>query len=69
MTYRAPVLIVTGRQDSSTGFRDAWRLLDHYPHATFAVLDRAGHNGHIEQPAIFGALILEWLDRVEALQS
>ncbi len=65
VTYRAPVLIFTGRQDSSTGFRDAWPLLGHYPHATFAVLDRAGHNGHIEQPALFHALVEEWLDRVE----
>ena len=65
-TYDAPVLVFTGRQDSSTGYRDAWPLLDHYPHATFAVLDRAGHNGHIEQPALFDALVEEWLDRVES---
>lgn len=67
-TYDAPVLVFTGRQDSSTGYRDAWPLLDHYPHATFAVLDRAGHHGHIEQPAIFDALVHEWLDRVEGLK-
>lgn len=65
MTYHAPVLIFTGRQDSSTGFRDAWPLLKSYPHATFSVLDRAGHNGHIEQPAVFHALVEEWLERVE----
>ena len=64
-TYDAPVLIFTGRQDSSTGFRDAWPLLGHYPHATFAVSDRAGHNGHIEQAAVFDTLLEEWLDRVE----
>lgn len=63
--YVGPVLVFTGRQDSSTGYRDAWPLLDHYPHATFAVLDRAGHNGHIEQSVLFNALIEEWLDRVE----
>jgi pimeloyl-ACP methyl ester carboxylesterase len=63
--HDAPVLIFTGRQDSSTGFRDAWPLLGHYPHATFAVLDRAGHNGHIEQAAVFDTLVEEWLDRVE----
>lgn len=64
-TYPAPVLVFTGRQDSSTGFRDAWPLLEAYPHATFAVLDRAGHQGQIEQPGLFGALVEEWLDRVE----
>ena len=60
-----PVLVFAGRQDSSTGYRDAWPLLDHYPHATFAVLDRAGHSGHIEQRAVFDVLVGEWLDRVE----
>lgn len=64
-TYDGPVLVFTGRQDSTTGYRDAWPLLDHYPHATFAVLDRAGHNGHIEQRGLFDALVGEWLDRVE----
>ena len=64
-TYDAPVQVFTGRQDSSTGYRDAWPLLEHYPRATFAVLDRAGHNGHIEQPVLFEALVHEWLDRVE----
>jgi pimeloyl-ACP methyl ester carboxylesterase len=64
-TYDAPVVLLTGRQDASTGYRDAWPLLDHYPRATFAVLDRAGHNAQIEQPALFEALVTEWLDRVE----
>ena len=64
-TYDGPVMIFTGRQDSSTGYRDAWPLLEHYPHATLAVLDGAGHNGHIEQPGLFNALVEEWLDRVE----
>jgi pimeloyl-ACP methyl ester carboxylesterase len=58
-------MIFTGRQDSSTGYRDAWPLLEHYPHATLAVLDGAGHNGHIEQAGLFNALVEEWLDRVE----
>jgi pimeloyl-ACP methyl ester carboxylesterase len=63
--YPGPVLFFLGRQDSSTGYRDAWRILGHYPRATFAVLDRAGHNAQIEQPALFAALVHEWLDRVE----
>jgi pimeloyl-ACP methyl ester carboxylesterase len=63
--YAGPTLVLTGRQDSSTGYRDAWPLLEHYPRATFAVLDRAGHNAHIEQPVLFRALVDEWLDRVE----
>jgi pimeloyl-ACP methyl ester carboxylesterase len=64
--YPGPSLFLLGRQDSVTGYRDAGRLLEHYPHATFAVLDRAGHGAHIEQPALFTALVTDWLDRVTA---
>ena len=63
--YEQPTLFLLGRQDSSTGYADAWRILEHYPRATFAVLDRAGQNLQIEQPALFEALVDEWLDRVE----
>lgn len=63
--YEVPVLFVLGRQDSDTCYRDAWGILEHYPRATYAVLDRAGHNLQIEQPVLFEALVSEWLDRVE----
>ena len=63
--FDKPVLILVGRQDSTTGYRDAWDLVERYPRATFAVLDRAGHALDIEQPGLFGALAGEWLDRVE----
>jgi pimeloyl-ACP methyl ester carboxylesterase len=63
--YDKPVLIVTGRQDDRTGYRDAWTILEHYPRASFVVLDRAGHNLQIEQSRLFTALVHEWLDRVE----
>jgi pimeloyl-ACP methyl ester carboxylesterase len=55
---------VTGRQDSAVGYLGAWELLDHYPRATFAVLDRAGHALPHEQPELLRALVSEWLDRV-----
>jgi pimeloyl-ACP methyl ester carboxylesterase len=63
--FGVPTLIVTARQDHLCGYRDAWDLLDHYPRATFAVLDRAGHFVNIEQDALCQALMREWLDRVE----
>jgi pimeloyl-ACP methyl ester carboxylesterase len=63
--FGMPTLIVTARQDHLCGYRDAWDLLDHYPRATFAVLDRAGHFVNIEQDALCQALMREWLDRVE----
>jgi pimeloyl-ACP methyl ester carboxylesterase len=62
--FHRPALILTGRQDSSVGYADAWRLVDRYPRATFAVLDRAGHALLHEQRPLLGALIEEWLDRV-----
>lgn len=61
----APTLIVTGRQDSVIGYRDAWGILESYPRGTFAVLDRAGHFLGVEQEDLFHALAGEWLDRVE----
>ena len=63
--YKGPVLIMTGRQDTSVGYRDAWNALENYPRATLTVLDSAGHNLQIEQPAVFDALVMEWLERVQ----
>jgi pimeloyl-ACP methyl ester carboxylesterase len=62
--YQRPTLIVTGRQDSAVGYADQYALLPHYPRASYVVLDRAGHNLQFEQPALFEALLSEWLDRV-----
>ena len=61
----APTLIVTGRQDSVIGSRDAWEILENYPRGTFAVLDRSGHFMGVEQEDLFHALAGEWLDRVK----
>lgn len=64
-TFGRPVLVVVGRQDSYVGYRRQWELLARYPRASFAVLDRAGHNLQAEQPEVFAALLREWLERVE----
>ena len=63
--FPAPALIITGRQDSLCGYQDAWDLLDNFPRATFAVLERAGHGLSVEQQNLFRTLVAEWLDRVE----
>jgi pimeloyl-ACP methyl ester carboxylesterase len=63
--FGGPALILTARQDHICGYRDTWDLLDNYPRATFAVLDRAGHFVNIEQNGLCHALMREWLDRVE----
>ncbi|WP_109507886.1 alpha/beta fold hydrolase [Nocardioides speluncae] len=63
--FEGPSLMIAGRQDHITGYADQWALVDTYPRMTYAVLDRAGHNVHIEQDVLFAALVHEWLDRVE----
>ena len=60
-----PTLMLLGRQDSSVGYKDAWSILDNYPRATFAVMDRAGHNLQLEQVETFNCLVDEWISRVE----
>jgi len=62
--FEKPTLILVGRQDAMVGYRDAWGILENYPRATYAVLDRAGHNLQIEQESLFNALVGEWIDRV-----
>ena len=63
--FTGPSLIVCGRQDSVVGWRDALRLPDRFPRATFAVLDTAGHNLEGERPDLLRELVDDWLDRVE----
>ena len=63
--YHGPTLVIAGRQDHVVGYRDAWNFLENYPRATFAVLDRAGHNLQFEQEKLFASLVNEWLNRVE----
>jgi pimeloyl-ACP methyl ester carboxylesterase len=67
--FEKPTLILTGRQDTHVGYRDGWGILEKYPRATFAVLDRAGHALGVEQEGLLHALIHEWLDHVEAAQA
>jgi pimeloyl-ACP methyl ester carboxylesterase len=62
--YPHPTLILLGRQDATAGFTSQWQLLAHYPRATLAALDRAGHALLHEQPELAHRLIEEWLFRV-----
>ena len=67
--FGEPALFLLGRQDHVVGYRDAWKILEHFPRATYAVLDQAGHVPSVEQVLLERALISEWLDRVEASAS
>lgn len=61
--YEKPVLLLAGRQDISVGYQDIIEIIDGYPRATLAVLDKAGHNLQIEQPELFESLVGEWITR------
>lgn len=61
--YAGPTLVVAGRQDSTVGYAAAVDLLDHYPLATLAVLDHAGHALPHEKPELLAMLVQDWLDR------
>lgn len=63
--FKNPTLILLGRQDSSVGYKDDWNILDNYPRATFAILDKAGHNLKIEQAEVFNFIVNEWLVRIK----
>jgi pimeloyl-ACP methyl ester carboxylesterase len=62
--FPGPSLIITGRQDSVVGYRDAWNILEIYPRASYVVLDRAGHPLE-DSSELVNVLIREWLDRLE----
>jgi pimeloyl-ACP methyl ester carboxylesterase len=61
--YDGPTLVVAGRQDSVVGYAAAADLIGHYPRATLAVLDGAGHALPHEQPDALAALLDDWLAR------
>lgn len=65
--FDKPSLIVLGRQDSCVGYKDAWRILDNFPRATFAIIDMAGHNLHVEQEEIFNSLVNDWIMRTSGI--
>lgn len=58
-----PALILAGRQDSAVGYAQAGGLVRDYPHATYAVLDGAGHALPHEQPELVASLIIDWITR------
>ncbi|MEU1616690.1 alpha/beta hydrolase [Streptomyces sp. NPDC005722] len=63
-TFERPALVITGRQDDAVGYHDQFDLLTTYPRMTYVALDRAGHNAHLDQPAITRALFADWLRRM-----
>jgi pimeloyl-ACP methyl ester carboxylesterase len=62
-TFAAPTLITAGRRDSVVGYTDAVALLEHYPHATLAVIEDAGHALIHERPELLAPFLSDWLKR------
>ncbi len=62
--FPGPTLILTGRQDSIAGYRDAWKILENYPRASYLVLDRMGHFQE-ESGDLIKVLVNNWLDRMD----
>lgn len=63
--FDRPCLLLGGHQDSDVGYADLASLLESFPRATLAVLDRAGHAVAEEQRLVFRTLVGDWLDRME----
>lgn len=55
-----PTLMVTGRQDDKVGWKDQLALAEHFPRLTLAMLDRTGHNVHLDQEAAVSAMVRNW---------
>ncbi len=62
--FTRPTLIIAARQDTTVGYRDAWDILESYPRATFAVIDRADHGWPLESSKLLEALVDDWLARI-----
>lgn len=67
--FFAPTLILTGRHDTSVGYRDSLPLTEIYPRSTFVVLDRGTHDLPVDQRGVFDALVHDWLVRVQEWRS
>ena len=65
-TLRVHLRVVTPKtgQYALVGKHTHSRILRYFPHASFVVLDKAGHNLKIEQPELFNALVMEWLEQI-----
>lgn len=62
--FGKPSLILSGRQDSISGYVDTMAMLECYPRATYGLLDTAGHSLSWERPALFKTMLRDWLNRL-----
>ena len=62
--FAGETLILTGRHDSTVGFREQFKLVDSYPRATYVVASGAGHTLPHERPDLVAAVLGDWLQRL-----
>jgi pimeloyl-ACP methyl ester carboxylesterase len=62
--FEPPTLVLSGRQDHVAGYADALGRLEHYPRATYAVLDRCGHRPHLDRPKATAMALTDWMKSV-----
>ncbi|NYT44325.1 alpha/beta fold hydrolase [Alcaligenaceae bacterium] len=60
-TIQAPTLVIAGRQDPTTTVVGAQIIAAGIPAARLEVIENAAHISNIEQPQIFGGLLLDFL--------
>lgn len=65
LRFDRPSLILSGRQDSISGYADTIAMLECYPRATYGLLDTAGHSLSWERPPLFKAAVQDWLRRLK----
>jgi pimeloyl-ACP methyl ester carboxylesterase len=64
-SFTKPALVIAARQDTTVGYRDAWNILESYPRATFAVVDRGTHGWPSEPTDLLATLVDDWLERID----
>lgn len=60
-----PTLIMVGEDDPATPVEDAKAMRERIPHSQLVVIPAAAHLSNIEQPEIFNASLLKFLDKTE----
>lgn len=65
--FDGPTLVIAARHDDNVGYRDSLKLLENYPRATYAVLDRGTHGLPVDEPekCLFAALVRDWVLRMQ----
>lgn len=57
--------ILTGRQNHVLGYSAAYKMINQFPRAAFAIVDCAGHNLKIDNEALFNSFVKDWIWRIE----